>query len=172
MCSVLIDFVAAIVCFAALLFITLESDGLCGVFFFKQKTAYEMRISDWSSDVCSSDLPTSLREYDIRGIVGKTLGMEDAKAIGRTFGTMIRRAGGSKVATGYDGRVSSPMLEAGVIEGLNEAGVDAVSVGLGPTPMLYYAAATLGVDGGIMVTGSHNPPEYNGFKMEIGRAHV
>src|SRR3546814_4066080 len=93
----------------------------------KQKTAYEMRISDWSSDVCSSDL--------IRGIVGKTLGMEDAKAIGRTFGTMIRRAGGSKVATGYDGRVSSPMLEAGVIEGLNEAGVDAVSVGLGPTPM-------------------------------------
>src|SRR3546814_3157179 len=109
--------------------------------------------------------PTSLREYDIRGIVGKTLGMEDAKAIGRTFGTMIRRAGGSKVATGYDGRVSSPMLEAGVIEGLNEAGVDAVSVGLGPTPMLYYAAATLGVDGGIMVTGSHNPPDYNGFKM-------
>src|SRR3546814_15923952 len=57
------------------------------------------------------------------------------------------------------------MLEAGVIEGLNEAGVDAVSVGLGPTPMLYYAAATLGVDGGIMVTGSHNPPDYNGFKM-------
>src|SRR3546814_15813752 len=77
--------------------------------------------------------PTSLREYDIRGIVGKTLGMEDAKAIGRTFGTMIRRAGGSKIATGYDGRVSSPMLDAGVIEGLNESGVDPVSVGLGPT---------------------------------------
>src|SRR3546814_8547090 len=109
--------------------------------------------------------PTSLREYDIRCIVGKTLGMEDAKAIGRTFGTMIRRAGGSKVATGYDGRVSSPMLEAGVIEGLNEAGVDAVSVGLGPTPMLYYAAATLGVDGGIMAHGSHNPPDYHGFKL-------
>mgnify|MGYP003582547241 CR=1 FL=1 len=109
--------------------------------------------------------PTSLREYDIRGIVGKTLGMEDAKAIGRTFGTMIKRAGGARVATGYDGRVSSPMLEAGLIEGLNEAGVDAVSVGLGPTPMLYYAAATLDVDGGIMVTGSHNPPDYNGFKM-------
>ena len=109
--------------------------------------------------------PTSLREYDIRGIVGKTLGMEDAKAIGRTFGTMIKRAGGTRVATGYDGRVSSPMLEAGLIEGLNEAGVDAVSVGLGPTPMLYYAAATLDVDGGIMVTGSHNPPDYNGFKM-------
>lgn len=109
--------------------------------------------------------PTSLREYDIRGIVGKTLGMEDARAIGRTFGTLIRRAGGKKVATGYDGRISSPMLEAGLIEGLNEAGVDAVSVGMGPTPMLYYAAATLGVDGGIQVTGSHNPPDYNGFKM-------
>src|SRR3546814_15384559 len=76
--------------------------------------------------------PTPLREYDIRGIVGTTLGMEDAKAIGRSFGTMIRRAGGGKVATGYDGRVSSPMLEAGIIEGLNESGVDAVSVGQGP----------------------------------------
>src|SRR3546814_10276442 len=97
--------------------------------------------------------------------------MEDAKAIGRTFGTMIRRAGGSKVATGYDGRVSSPMLEAGVIEGLNEAGVDAVSDGIGPTPMLYYAAATLGVDGGIMVTGSHNPTDYNGFKMVFQGRH-
>src|SRR3546814_5131710 len=99
-------------------------------------------------------------------MVGTTLGMEEAKAIGRSFGTMVRRAGGGKVATGYDGRVSSPMLEAGIIEGLNESGVDAVSVGQGPTPMLYYAAATLGVDGGIMVTGSHNPPDYNGFKID------
>src|SRR3546814_11397168 len=90
--------------------------------------------------------PTTLREYDIRGIVGTTLGMEDAKAIGRSFGTMIRRAGGGKVATGYDGRVSSPMLAAGLIEGLDESGVDAVSDGQGPTPMLHYAAATLGVD--------------------------
>src|SRR3546814_16112389 len=97
--------------------------------------------------------PTSLREYDIRGIVGKTLGMEDAKAIGRTFGTMIRRPGGSKVATGYDGRVSSPMLEAGVIEGLNTAAVDAVSVGLGPPPTHHYAAAPRGVDGGLNGTG-------------------
>src|SRR3546814_9073764 len=109
--------------------------------------------------------PTSLREYDIRGIVGKTLGMEDAKAIGRTFGTMIRRAGGSKFATGYDGRVSSLMLEVGVIEGLNEAGVDAVSVGLSLTPMLYYHEATLGVDGGRKLTGRHISPDYNGFNM-------
>jgi phosphomannomutase len=109
--------------------------------------------------------PTTLREYDIRGIVGETLGDADARAIGRSFGTMIRRAGGSKVAVGYDGRTSSPMLEEALVEGLNAAGVDAVRIGLGPTPMLYYAEAVLEVDGGIEITGSHNPANYNGFKM-------
>ncbi|MGP1351915.1 MAG: phosphoglucomutase/phosphomannomutase PgmG [Parasphingopyxis sp.] len=109
--------------------------------------------------------PTTLREYDIRGIVGETLGEEDARAIGRSFGTLIRRAGGSRVAVGYDGRTSSPILEAALVEGLNASGVDAAQIGLGPTPMLYYAEATLEVDGGIEITGSHNPPDYNGFKM-------
>ena len=109
--------------------------------------------------------PTTLREYDIRGIVGETLGEEDARAIGRSFGTLIRRAGGSRVAVGYDGRTSSPILEAALVEGLNASGVDAVRIGLGPTPMLYFAEATLEVDGGIEITGSHNPPNYNGFKM-------
>jgi len=109
--------------------------------------------------------PTSLREYDIRGIVGKTLGPEDAHAIGRGFATLIRRAGGTRIAVGYDGRVSSPLLEAALIDGIKASGVDAVSVGMGPTPMLYYAAATLEVDGGIQITGSHNPADYNGFKM-------
>ena len=109
--------------------------------------------------------PTTLREYDIRGIVGQTLGEADAEAIGRTFGTLVRRAGGSRVAVGYDGRESSPSLEAALVKGLNAAGVDAVRVGLGATPMLYYAEAVLDVDGGIMITGSHNPPDYNGFKM-------
>ena len=87
--------------------------------------------------------PTTLREYDIRGIVGETLGDADARAIGRSFGTMIRRAGGSKVAVGYDGRTSSPMLEEALVEGLNAAGVDAVRIGLGHTPMLYYAEAVI-----------------------------
>ncbi|MEA3044819.1 MAG: phosphomannomutase [Sphingomonadales bacterium] len=111
--------------------------------------------------------PTSLREYDIRGIVGKTLGPDDAYAIGRGFGTRVRRKGGGKVAVGRDGRESSPLLEAALVRGLNESGVDAVRVGLGPTPMLYFAAAELDVDGGIMITGSHNPADYNGFKMVL-----
>jgi phosphomannomutase len=110
--------------------------------------------------------PTVLREYDIRGIIGKTLGPDDARAIGRGFGTLIRRDGGSKVAVGYDGRTSSTMLEEALVAGLNASGVDAVRVGMGPTPMLYYAeASSEDVDGGIQITGSHNPPDYNGFKM-------
>ena len=111
--------------------------------------------------------PTSLREYDIRGIVGKTLGPADATAIGRGFGTRLRRAGGTRIAVGYDGRTHSPLLEAALIEGLTASGVDVVRIGLGPTPMLYYAEATLEVDGGIQITGSHNPGTYNGFKMVL-----
>ena len=110
--------------------------------------------------------PTVLREYDIRGIIGETLGAEDARAIGRTFGSMLVEAGGSRVAVGYDGRVSSPMLEHAIVEGLTAAGCDVVRVGLGATPMLYYAeASSKEVHGGIQITGSHNPPNYNGFKM-------
>jgi phosphomannomutase len=109
--------------------------------------------------------PTSLREYDIRGIVGKTLGIEDARAIGRGFASLLRRSGGHRVAVGRDGRVSSPALEAALIEGLTASGCDVVRVGMGPTPMLYYAEAILEVDGGIQITGSHNPGDYNGFKM-------
>jgi len=110
--------------------------------------------------------PTSLREYDIRGIIGETLGAEDAYAIGRSFATLLGREGGKKVAVGYDGRTSSPLLEAALIKGITESGLDAVSVGMGPTPMLYYAEAVLDdVDGGIQITGSHNPANYNGFKM-------
>jgi phosphomannomutase len=110
--------------------------------------------------------PTSLREYDIRGIIGETLGAEDAYAIGRGFATLLGKAGGKAVAVGYDGRVSSPMLEEALVRGINEAGLNAVRIGMGPTPMLYYAEAILdGVDGGIEITGSHNPANYNGFKM-------
>ncbi len=110
--------------------------------------------------------PTVLREYDIRGIIGETLGADDARAIGRGFATLLRAAGGSRVAVGYDGRLSSPMLEAALIEGLHASGCDAVRVGMGPTPMLYYAEASMqDVDGGIQITGSHNPANYNGFKM-------
>ncbi|MBA4753168.1 MAG: phosphomannomutase/phosphoglucomutase [Sphingopyxis sp.] len=109
--------------------------------------------------------PTMLREYDIRGVVGDTLSDKDAYAIGRSFATLVRRAGGKRVAVGYDGRLSSPMLADALIAGINDAGVDALNVGLGPTPMLYYAASTEDVEGGIQITGSHNPPDYNGFKF-------
>jgi phosphomannomutase len=109
---------------------------------------------------------TTLREYDIRGIIGETLGEDDAYAIGRSFATLLGRAGGKKIAVGYDGRLSSPMLEAALVRGITEAGLDAVCIGMGPTPMLYYAEAVLDdVDGGIEITGSHNPANYNGFKM-------
>ncbi len=110
--------------------------------------------------------PTVLREYDIRGIIGETIGADDARAIGRSFGTLLRRAGGRMVAVGYDGRISSPMLEHALVEGLTASGCDVVTIGLGATPMLYYAAASMeDVDGGIQITGSHNPSNYNGFKM-------
>ncbi len=110
-----------------------------------------------------------LREYDIRGIVGETLFPADAKAVGRTFGTAIRRSGGCRVCVGYDGRLSSPEMEAALIEGLVSAGIGVVRVGRGPTPMLYFATFDDKADGGIMVTGSHNPPTHNGFKMMIGK---
>jgi phosphomannomutase len=109
--------------------------------------------------------PTILREYDIRGIVGETLSSADARAIGRAYAVTLGTAGGRRVAIGYDGRLTSPELEAALVEGFVSEGADVARIGLGPTPMLYYAAATLGVDGGVMVTGSHNPPDYNGFKF-------
>jgi phosphomannomutase len=119
--------------------------------------------------------PTVLREYDIRGIVGRTLHPKDAFAIGRVFGSMVVRGGGSdatatrRVAVGYDGRLTSPELEQSLVDGLRASGVEALRIGRGPTPMLYYAATKLATDGAIMVTGSHNPPDYNGFKMMLGR---
>jgi phosphomannomutase len=111
--------------------------------------------------------PTILREYDIRGIVGKTLFAADAHALGRAFAVTLAEKGGKRVAVGYDGRLTSPELEAALVDGLTEAGADVVRTGRGPTPMLYFSAATLGVDGGIMVTGSHNPPDHNGFKLVL-----
>jgi len=115
--------------------------------------------------------PTILREYDIRGIVGATLSEADAQALGRAFGTAVVRAAGQQatVCVGYDGRLTSPMLEAALCEGLAATGINVIRVGLGPTPMLYFAVYHHAADGGIMVTGSHNPPEHNGFKMMLGK---
>ena len=112
---------------------------------------------------------TVLREYDIRGIVGKTLKPEDAFAIGRCFGSVVVRDGGKRVAVGYDGRLHSPELEAQLVAGLRACGLEVVRIGLCATPMLYFAAYDQQADGAAMVTGSHNPPDYNGFKMMIGK---
>ncbi len=108
-----------------------------------------------------------LREYDIRGIIGQTLNEADYRAVGRAFGDMLTERGGSSAAVGYDGRLTSPALESALVGGLTEAGVTVHRIGLGPTPMLYFAERHLGVDAGLMVTGSHNPPDYNGLKMTM-----
>jgi phosphomannomutase len=112
--------------------------------------------------------PSILREYDVRGRVGPALGEADARAVGRSFATRVRRAGGARVAVGRDGRLSSPMLEAALVEGLVAGGVDVSRIGLGPSPMLYFAERHLAVDGGIHVTASHNPGHDNGFKLVLG----
>ncbi|MBM3648602.1 MAG: phosphomannomutase/phosphoglucomutase [Alphaproteobacteria bacterium] len=113
--------------------------------------------------------PTILREYDIRGVVGRQVHAADARAIGRSFGSIVRREGGKRVALGYDGRLSSPELARACIEGLTAAGVDVVTIRLAATPMLYFSVYHLDADGGIQITGSHNPPDYNGFKMMLGK---
>jgi phosphomannomutase len=112
--------------------------------------------------------PTLLREYDIRGVVGDTLFEADARAIGRSFGTRIIENGGTSVATGRDGRHSSPAMEQALAEGLASTGLKVHRIGGCATPGLYFAVHHLGAGGGVMVTGSHNPPNYNGFKMMIG----
>ncbi len=109
-----------------------------------------------------------LREYDIRGVVGAGLDEDAAFAIGRSFATRVRAAGGRRVAVARDGRVSSPMLEAALVAGLAASGVEVVRLGVGPSPMLYWAEATLEVDAGVQVTGSHNPKDQNGFKLVLG----
>ena len=109
--------------------------------------------------------PTLLREYDIRGVVGDTLHAADARAIGLGFGSHVRRSGGTRVVVGYDGRLSSPALAEALIDGLVATGCAAISIGQSSTPMLYYATYALEADGGIEITGSHNPPDYNGFKF-------
>ncbi len=113
--------------------------------------------------------PTILREYDIRGIYDKTLTVADARAVGRAFGTRVKRNGGKKVTVGRDGRLSSPMLGPALIDGLRACGLDVIDIGIVSTPMLYFSVYHFDTDGGVMITGSHNPGDYNGFKMMLGK---
>jgi len=109
------------------------------------------------------------REYDVRGIVGTDLTPEVAQSIGRAYGTMAWQRGCRTVALGRDGRLTSPDLRDQVLAGITATGVSVVDIGVCPTPLLYFALYELPVDGGVMVTGSHNAAEYNGFKMCLGK---
>jgi phosphomannomutase / phosphoglucomutase len=109
------------------------------------------------------------REYDIRGLVDTDLTDEVVTLLGRGLGTVIRRKGGQSVAVGRDCRESSPRFRDALCEGLTSTGLDVLDVGVVPTPLTYFAANTLPVDGLAMITGSHNPPEYNGFKVGHGK---
>lgn len=111
--------------------------------------------------------PTILRENDIRGVVGETLFAQDAYFVGLVFGSMLIEKGGKTASVGFDGRISSPALEQALVDGLSSAGVDVIRVGLGPSPMVYYANVAYATDASLMVTGSHNPSNYNGIKMTM-----
>jgi phosphomannomutase len=108
-----------------------------------------------------------LRAYDIRGIYDKTLFDKDAFFVGKSFASFLRKNNLKKISVACDGRLSSPKLKSELIRGLFESGLEVIDIGLGPTPMLYYSVYQLNCDAGIMVTGSHNPKDHNGFKMML-----
>lgn len=110
--------------------------------------------------------PSIFREYDIRGTYGETLSDEDAYRIGKNYAATLKTG---VVAVGFDGRKSSPALSSALIRGISESGIDVINIGLVPTPALYFAVFYLNLDGGIMVTGSHNPPDQNGFKLMLDK---
>src|SRR3954468_12001794 len=108
------------------------------------------------------------RTYDIRGIVGKTLTAATVRDIGRALGTFARERGAGAFAIGRDGRLSGAELAGALADGLNAAGADVIDIGMAPTPVTYFAAHHLGCGSCVSVTGSHNPPDYNGLKVVIG----
>ena len=116
--------------------------------------------------------PEAVRSYDLRGVVGRQLDVGDARQLGLAYATWVRARGLRRIAVGRDGRESSPDLERALVAGLVAGGVLVHRIGLGPTPQLHFALEAHGLDGGIMVTGSHNPREENGFKLVIGTEPV
>ena len=112
--------------------------------------------------------PSIFRAYDVRGVVGKTLDAQVARALGQSIGTLMNERGLREIVVGRDGRLSGPMLAGALAEGLREAGIDVIDLGAVPTPVVYYAAYRYNTGCGVAVTGSHNPPDYNGFKIVVG----
>jgi phosphomannomutase/phosphoglucomutase len=113
--------------------------------------------------------PHIFREYDVRGLVGTDLTDEVVEHLGRGLATLVKRAHGSTLVVGRDARESGPRFQAAFVKGVTSTGLHVVDVGVVPTPVVYFAANTLPVDGLAVITGSHNPPEYNGFKMGVGK---
>jgi phosphomannomutase / phosphoglucomutase len=114
------------------------------------------------------------REYDIRGIVGKDFDEDFASYLGKAFASLLKgsSAGAKRVSIGRDARLSSEGLAENIIRGIASAGLDVYDIGFCPTPLQYFSLYNLSLDGGIMVTGSHNPPEYNGFKISVGKETI
>lgn len=132
-------------------------DTIKGLFFSSGATEEESRV-------LSNEI---LREYDIRGIVGENLFIEDAFDIGRAFGAILAKKNLKKICVGYDCRTSSDKLATNLTDGLINSGAEVISLGVCHTPLVYYSVNKLNLDAGIMVTGSHNPPQYNGFKIVL-----
>ncbi|MBM4323247.1 MAG: phosphomannomutase/phosphoglucomutase, partial [Deltaproteobacteria bacterium] len=116
--------------------------------------------------------PQIYREYDIRGVVDKDLTPEIVRQLGKGFGTHMVRLGKKSLAVGRDGRLSSKAFSEALIDGLISTGCDVVNIGVCPTPVYYFSVFHLDRDGGVMVTGSHNPPEFNGFKVSVGKTTI
>lgn len=117
----------------------------------------------------ATPLPAEIfKAYDIRGIVGKTLTSDTVRRIGHGLGSLAAERGQRAIAVGRDGRLSGPELAAALMEGIRLAGIDSIDIGCVPTPVAYFAAHELGCDSCVAVTGSHNPPDYNGLKMVVG----
>lgn len=116
--------------------------------------------------------PTIFRQYDIRGVVDKDLSNETLYQIGKSYGTYLRRLGGKTVSIGGDARLSTPVYKENFIKGMMETGIDVTDIGMCATPVLYYSIWKLKTDGGVMITASHNPAEYNGIKMNHGLQSV
>ena len=116
--------------------------------------------------------PQIFREYDIRGVVDKDLTPDIARILGQGFGTRMAQLGRKELVVGRDGRLSSKPFEEALVEGLISTGCDVVNIGLCPTPVYYFSIFHLDKDGGMMVTGSHNPPEFNGFKVSVGKSTI
>ena len=113
--------------------------------------------------------PLIFREYDVRGKVNEDLTEELVEHLGKAYGSYLRRKGYKKIVVGRDGRLSSPLLKGALVKGIISTGCDVTDLGICPTPVVYFGIFHLDKEGGIAVTGSHNPPEYNGFKICVGK---